>query len=135
MRPKKLLPINAVETIIEMRSRGCNEITIASALGAGETTFRKWKESHPEVKAALQLGNAVEENKLVGILHKAAENGNVIAAMFLLKSRHGYVEGKQYEDNRKLQIAVVLPASLTPEQYLQMTSGKPANVIEAIEAD
>ena len=122
MPPKKNPPENACDVIAEMASRGCSEVSIAAALGCSYHTYTKWKDEHPELKEALKVGYSVEHNLLVGCLHQAAMNGNAPAAMFLLKTRHGYVEGKQHDpQDRRIQIAVTLPQALTPEQYSQIT--------------
>jgi hypothetical protein len=44
--------------------------------------------------------------------------------MFLLKCRHNYRDGGvTIEDNRRVQIGVVLPSSLNPDQYKMLIDG------------
>jgi hypothetical protein len=123
-RPEKLPPGDAHKIVLKLAARGCNETTIAYGLGIGVKTWRKWKKDHPELLEALELGRAREHDKLFGVLYRKAIKGDTIAAMFLLKCRHNYKEGSTtfVEDNRRIQIGIILPQSLTPEQYQQIVN-------------
>jgi len=51
------------------------------------------------------------------------KNSHVIILQ-ILKCRHNYRDGGvTIEDNRRVQIGVVLPSSLNPEQYKQLVDG------------
>jgi len=129
-RPPKLPPKNAIAIIQELGSRGCSEKSIAYALGTSADTWRRWKEDYPEILEAFEQARAVEHDSLVGVLYDKAMGGDSIAAMFLLKSRHGYRDGGvTIEDNRNVKIGIMLPQSLNPEQYQQIISTT-AKVIE-----
>ena len=67
----------------------------------------------------MTAGRAVEHDKLVGALFEAAtKKGNITAAIFLLKARHGYVEGVPFVQN-SVSINYTIPAAMTPEQYVK----------------
>src|SRR5690242_12148930 len=89
-RPRKTLPANGLDVIRRLASNGCNEVAIAAALKMDVSAWRRIREEDPEARAAWQEARAIEENKLAGKLFEAAMNGNVTAAIFLLKARHGY---------------------------------------------
>jgi hypothetical protein len=103
--------------IEEMAARGCNEITIARACGIRcNKAWQKAREAQPEVADALASGRAVEHDMLVSKLHTLAMGGNAIAAMFLLKCRHGYREGEA-QAAPQLNVTISLPGAMAPENY------------------
>ncbi|MBM9614761.1 hypothetical protein JWJ90_10745 [Desulfobulbus rhabdoformis] len=123
-RPKIMPPENAVEIIEKTASHGCSEKTIARALGVSFDTWMRFREDHPELKEAYDQARAVEHDALVGVLFEKAMKGDATAAMFLLKCRHNYRDGGvTIEDNRRVQMAVVLPTSLNADQYKQLIEG------------
>jgi hypothetical protein len=89
---------------------------IASALEVSPQTLRRWREEYPAIKAAFDAGRQAEHDSLVGALFGQAIKGNVTASIFLLKARHGYVEGASATPNT-VSINFLLPGAMTPEAY------------------
>ena len=84
-----------IEQVRQWRKDGFTYATIASKLGLTRRTLHDVRKRQPEVEEALALGHAENEDELVGALMqrvRGAEDDRdaIIAAMFLLKSRHGY---------------------------------------------
>ncbi|MEJ1339417.1 MAG: hypothetical protein RPU34_10420 [Candidatus Sedimenticola sp. (ex Thyasira tokunagai)] len=119
-RPKKTLKKDQYEVIRDMAARGCREIDIARASGVSYNTWMRIKDEDPRALDALEEGRGIEHQKLVGALFEAAMKGNAIAAMFLLKTRHGYREGFTVEHNSNVKISVELPAALSADQYTRV---------------
>jgi hypothetical protein len=111
-------PANAVEIVERACSQGCTVQQVAKALGVGRELFSQWRERYPEIEAAMQLGRQVEHDALVGVLFRAAMEGSVVPAIFLLKSRHGYAEGVALVSNT-VSINYQLPAPMSPADYLK----------------
>jgi hypothetical protein len=44
-------------------------------------------------------------------------NGDSTSAMFLLKTRHGYLEGKQHVSANQFNVQISVPGSMDAEQY------------------
>ena len=66
-------------------------VEIANALGVGKDLLRHWLAENPRLSAALNRGRERERQALHGRLFKSAMDGNIVAALFLLKCRHaGY---------------------------------------------
>lgn len=59
---------------------------------------------------------------------RAAQKGIVIAAMFLLKARHGYREGDQGETANRVSITFALPGAMKPEQFTVENDPSPATI-------
>lgn len=117
-RPLKQPPANAEETIRELSATGHAIIGIAHALGTSKDTFGRWLDEFPELKAALDQGREKERHTLHNVLYTAAtESGNTTAAMFLLKSRHGYVEGQQNEQANRVSINFTLPGAMKLDDF------------------
>jgi hypothetical protein len=112
-------PKDATELIEKAAAQGCTVAQIAAALAVSPQTFRRWKDEHTEIKAAFDAGRAAEHDALVGSLFVAAtEKGNITAGIFLLKARHGYVEGVPLVQN-SVSVNFTLPGAMTPEQYVK----------------
>ncbi len=98
--------------------------SIARVLGIGLGTFQRLMDRQEEVRAALEEGRAEEERALVADLRTASTKGNIVAAIFLLKARHGYREGDALD--QRPNVIINLPDAATPEAYLRMVEGGPA---------
>jgi len=116
-RPKKQLPRNGLQIIRDMAAAGNREIDIARALGMSYDTYHRIKGEFPPAAEALEEGRGIEHQALVGSLFDAAMKGNVVAAMFLLKTRHGYREGYMVEHNSTVNVRFEMPGALPVTQY------------------
>ena len=115
-----------VKIIEELAGRGCHLSTIARALRMSVDAFKACRARQPEVEEAYQRGLGTEHDALVSNLRTAANAGNVVANLFLLKTRHGYREGEPLEVNVSVNTGgvLVVPADLTVEQYLAMKAAE-----------
>ena len=106
----------------QLAERGCSVVTISAALGVNKETFLHIRRRDQAVDDAFERGRAREHDRLVRNLTTAAESGNVVASIFLLKARHGYREGEPMEVNVEVNTGgvLVVPAEVTVEQYLEM---------------
>jgi transposase-like protein len=114
-------PANVLEIVETACAHGCTVEQIAGALGINRKLFGEWRERYPEIEAAMTAGRAVEHDALVGALFKAAtreKGANLVAAIFLLKARHGYQEGVALVQN-SVSINYQLPAPLSPAEYIK----------------
>ncbi len=90
-RPRKRIPAKAKQRIEELAGTGASMVEIANALGIGKDLLRRWLAENPRLSLALNRGRERERQALHGRLFKAAMDGNVVAAFFILKCRHaGY---------------------------------------------
>ena len=109
-----------IKIIEELSARGCHLTTIARALRMSKDALQACRARQPEVEEAYQRGLATEHDALVSNLRTAANEGNVVANLFLLKARHGYREGVPLEINTTVNMGgvLVVPAEMTVEEYL-----------------
>lgn len=107
----------------ELAGRGCHVTTIAKVLGMSIDAFRDCRKRQPEVDDAYHAGLAREHDALVGNLREAADEGNIVANIFLLKARHQYREGVALEANLSLSVntggVLVVPNKMTMEEFLE----------------
>ena len=107
----------------ELAGRGVHVATIARALGMSKDAFRSCRDRQPEVDDAYHAGLAREHDALVGNLREAADEGNIVANIFLLKARHQYREGEALEANLSLSVntggVLVVPNKMTMEEFLE----------------
>ncbi|WP_417713990.1 hypothetical protein [Pseudophaeobacter arcticus] len=112
-----------LKVVGDLAARGCSVVTIARALGMGRDAFRAVRGRQPEVEDALEQGRAVEHDALVGNLRAAADEGNIVANIFLLKARHQYREGEAIEANLSVNVntggVLVVPAKQSVEDFLR----------------
>ena len=113
--------VKGLKIVEELSSRGCSLTTIARALRMDAATLRLVRQRQPEVEEAYQRGLAVEHDKLTSNLRTLANGGNVVANLFLLKTRHGYREGEPLEVNLTVNTGgvLVVPGKMTVEEYLE----------------
>lgn len=106
----------------QLAERGCSVVTIAAALGVNKETFVHIRRRDPAVEDAFERGRGREHDRLVANLNTAAESGNVVASIFLLRARHGYQSAEGIDVNVNVQTGgvLVVPAEVTVEQYLEM---------------
>jgi len=110
-----------IKIIEELAGRGCHLTTIARALRMSVDAFKACRARQPEVEEAYQRGLGTEHDALVSNLRTAADTGNVVANIFLLKARHAYREGEPLEVNVSVNAGgvLVVPADMTVEEYLR----------------
>lgn len=120
-------PANAAERIRTMAAEGHSTVAIAQQLGVGRKTLDKWRSEDPALEEAYRAGLERERYTLHNVLVEKARAGNIVAAIFLLKARHGYREGDQGDTGNAVQVNIALPGAMTPEQYLA-ARGHPATV-------
>jgi hypothetical protein len=113
LRPK---PGDATR-VLELSKDGFSVDAIARRLGISPDTFLRWRDDYPELADALAEGRVREHQVLYNTLFQAAQGGNIVAAMFLLKARHGYREGDQGELANRVSINFQLPGALPLEQF------------------
>jgi len=107
-----------VPVITTLASTGFTKVGIARHFNVDVRTLDRWMEEHPELAEAFKAGRDQERQSLHNVLYRlAVEQQDKIAAMFLLKSRHGYREGDQSEQSNRVAITFNLPGAMTPDQY------------------
>ena len=115
---RKKPPADAAATLLELAAGGYNKKGLAYRLGTTVETLNKWLELYPELQQALDEGREREHHALFNALYEnATKGGNVTAAIFLLKARHGYREGDQSEIANKVSINFQLPGALRLEDF------------------
>ncbi len=109
-----------LKIIEDLTGRGCSLTTIAKVLRMSRDTLREVRMRQPEAEEAYQRGLATEHDALTSNLRRLADDGNVVANLFLLKARHGYREGEPLEVNVAVNTGgvLVVPADMTVEEYL-----------------
>lgn len=115
--PPKQPPANAAARIAALAATGHSLVGIARGLNTSNDTLRRWVDEYPELAEALARGREAERFALHNVLYRAAKRGNIVAAMFLLKARHGYREGDQADAANKVSITFTLPAAMKPEDF------------------
>lgn len=97
------------------------EALICSELGLSARAWGRLRRSDVALREALGRGRAREHRALLDALFaEATEGGNVQAAMFLLRCRHGYNDRAEGESTSRVKVEISLPAALTPDQYAQL---------------
>ena len=119
-RSHYVVGVRGIKIIEELSARGCHQTTIAKALRMSVDSFKACRARQPEVEEAYQRGLGTEHDALVSNLRAAANEGNVVANIFLLKARQAYREGEPLEVNVSVNAGgvLVVPADMTVEEYL-----------------
>jgi hypothetical protein len=112
-------PKNAAARVRAWAASGSTINGIARMLGVGQETFQAWRERYPKLQAAYDEGREMEHKVLFNALFEAAQKGNITAAIFLLKARHGYREGDQSELANRVSINFQLPGAMPLDKFTQ----------------
>jgi len=78
--------------MVERLSAVLTKSQLADYFGISETTFRAIEERQPEVSDAYKKGKGKAIASVAGNLVNQAQNGNVTAAIFYLKTQAGWKE-------------------------------------------
>jgi hypothetical protein len=113
---------------------GRDMIGVAAAFATSTDTLRRWMDENADLHEAFKRGRERERQALHNKLYRAAMNGNTVAAIFLLKSRHGYREGDQSDTANKVSITFTLPAAVKPEDFAKVVEHEPANTNKPVPA-
>lgn len=133
----KLGTVSITETGLEFiklrASDGASQNLIAAELGLTKTTLQKLFQRDDRCRVAWEHGAALEEMELVEILKVSARKGYAVAALFLLKTRHGYTETAS-PPTMAPNITIVLPDSYSPEQYMRTINAPPTKITRPVTA-
>ncbi|SDN90645.1 hypothetical protein SAMN05216196_102504 [Lutimaribacter pacificus] len=110
----------------KMLANGCSRETVAATLGLSSSALKTAADNDPLLAEAMARGDGALETELVGHLLQHAREGNVTAAIFLLKAKRGFrdstpVEPKDAQPN----ITINLPGAASPEDYRRMIDVTP----------
>ena len=113
-RPKQP-PRDAADVIRNAAATGANRRGISMALGVHDQTLQRWLDEREDLREALEEGREVERKTLHNRVYEMAVNGegrdSLLAAFFLLKARHGYVEGEQPQQGNRVTVNFQLPGA------------------------
>jgi hypothetical protein len=113
-------PANAAARIAALAASGHSVVGIARGLNASRHSLERWLDENPELAEALARGREAERLALHNVLYvQATKHHNIVAAMFLLKARHGYREGDQSADANRVSINFTMPGALSPGEFLK----------------
>jgi hypothetical protein len=116
-RKRKSPPLNAAARIEALAASGHSVVGIARGLNTSKDIVHRWCEEDPALAEALARGREAERFALHNVLYRAARRGNIVAAMFLLKARHGYREGDQSDAANKVSITFALPGAMSADEF------------------
>ncbi|MCD9027725.1 hypothetical protein LDO26_05835 [Luteimonas sp. BDR2-5] len=128
-------PADCAEKIRDWAAIGYSKKAMAYRFGVCAETMNRWLADDPELQREFEQGREREHQALFNSLFtQATSRGNVTAAIFLLKSRHGYREGDQSDIANRVSITFQLPGALPMDQYtkaLEKTVGRKGKSNEA----
>ena len=132
-RPRKVAPPDAADVIRKACALGASKVGVAMALACSVTVLERWLDEDPALKEAFAQGRERERQMLHGVLHDAAKGGNIIAAIYLTKSRHGYREGADESQANRVSVTFNIPAA-TPLNQFMVLENEPNNSAKPVSA-
>lgn len=98
---------------------GLSHTMIGTRLGIKRETFHRCMRDQPEVAEALAAGKGEAEYELQECLMGMARRGNVIAAIYLTKARHGWRDNDPPPE-AKSNLQIVINAPLSADDFKRM---------------
>ena len=128
LKSKRSLGARGMKLLEEMTAQGHSIPTVAKKLRMGSATLYRLMKRDSTVREAVDRGRATLEHELVSILLTAARGGDNVAAMFLLKSRHGHRDVGQVVETpgsptttvNAENVQVVMSPTMTDTQFAQL---------------
>lgn len=105
-RKQKQPPRNAAAMIEAYVADGFSLLGVAKRLHTSPDVLRRWLDEYPELQVAFESGREAERHALHNLCYRKALEGNVIAAFFLLKCKHGYADGDRSQIANKVSVNV-----------------------------
>ncbi|MCU1250417.1 MAG: hypothetical protein JWQ49_3446 [Edaphobacter sp.] len=106
MSHKKHPPANAAVEIRSLAADGSTYVGIAKHFKVAKETLNRWLEEDIDLAEAFEQGKDEERYKLHNALSRKALGGDIVAAMFLLKCRHGYDDKAAQHTNVNVGVSV-----------------------------
>jgi hypothetical protein len=95
---------------------------ISSRCNITKAALRKAMDNDERGRIAFESGIAEEEMQLVQSLRRKAEKGaSAVPELFLLKTRHGFIEGAPPPSTAP-SVVINLPDSYSPAEYLKLVN-------------
>ena len=122
-RPRKIAPPDAVSVVRKACATGASKRGVAMALACDTQVLDRWLDEDPALKQAYDEGRETERQTLHSVLYDCAVSGqgkdSLIAAMFLLKSRHAYNDsGTTTDAGNRVSINFQIPAATPLAQFM-----------------
>jgi len=90
---------------VERMAAYLNKAQIAACLGIGENTFTRLCRDNESIDTAYKKGRASHVGKVAdALLKNATEKNNVLAQIFFLKCRGGWVESQPEQERQQINI-------------------------------
>ncbi len=141
MRPElKPIPWNKHQLTDEQRAQVAAAVAahyprneIARALGTTVKTLKRILDDDPELADAVEAAREAEEAELRDCLMRNAKAGSDVAALFLLKSRHGY---RDRDEGKGVQVGegggvLLVPAQVPLDEWSAAVARQQAQFREA----
>jgi lambda repressor-like predicted transcriptional regulator len=131
---KPVSPKSAVARIAALAATNHSLVGIARELGVSINTLKRMLDESEELSDALAQGKEAERRTLHNGLLRQAKRGNVVAAIFILKTKHGYRENDQADSANKVSITFQLPAAMNPEDFAKVIEHETASTNKPVPA-
>ena len=121
------------EGIREIETLAANGValgSIAKHLGINRDTFIRLRKDHDEIADAVEVGRSDLETEMVGVLTESARKGNIVAAMFILKSIRGFKEGTPREVINKTEVNITIGKALSQKEFEKIVELPPEDVVD-----
>ncbi len=107
-RPAIEITDQAIAQIEDMAGKGYTLHQCAVMLDISDSTLDRWL-VHPRIKRAYERGRLMAMDRVAGALFNLACEGDVVAAIFYLKSQHGWTDKPQPEVETGSQVVFYIP--------------------------
>jgi hypothetical protein len=135
------------DILTRLASQGIRDDDLRRVCGISSDDWPTHKQQHPDIQDAIDAGRAKMHDSLVAVLYKNALKGQLVPALFLLKTQFSYRENDPVDNNNSNRVTIIIPGAdrttpiegerlrdLTPEELDGSPADRPRTVSELFES-
>ncbi len=111
------------ELVKAMAAEGNDGRSISAELGLPYSTYMDWVKRDSEMTEILEIGHASLADELTHMLLEKARKGNVVAMIYLTKSRCNWSENNGPDTKNEVNVNISIPAPMSDDEFTKIIDG------------
>lgn len=109
------------DLLTRLAGQGIRDDDLRRVCGIPSSDWPEHKRQHPEIQESIDKGRAKMHDSLVAVLYKNAMKGQLVPALFLLKTQFQYRENDPVDNEGGVRINISIPGAEHPSTMIEGT--------------